>query len=78
MSPSKYGVQARKDNRNKNIEKIVDYLRDNKYITNDEAEEMLHVSHATVTRYFDRLEGSDVIEQVGKTGRGVRYTLKKG
>ena len=42
-------------------------------ITNDEVEKLLHVSDATATRYLAELEKRGKIQQVGTTGRGVKY-----
>ena len=42
-------------------------------ITNDEVEKLLHVSDATATQYLAELEKRGKIQQVGTTGRGVKY-----
>lgn len=58
--------------------KILQALRNSKgrKITNDDVEQLLRVSDATATRYLDELEEDGKITQVGKTGKGVHYTLK--
>lgn len=43
-------------------------------ISNDDVEKLLHVSHATATRYLAALEKEGRIMQAGKSGRAVRYT----
>jgi DNA-binding transcriptional ArsR family regulator len=58
-------------------EKIVTALQERGKITNDEVEELLGVSDATATRYFDELEQEGKIEQIGREGRSVHYKLKK-
>ena len=55
--------------------KILDYLRENKTITNDNVEDLLNVSDATSTRYLQELEDDSRIMQEGE-GRGVFYRLK--
>lgn len=45
-------------------------------ITNDEVEKLLHVSDATASRYLGILEKENKIQQHGKTGKGVFYTLR--
>ncbi len=59
----------------KNKEQILKALRDKGRITNDEVERFLKVSNATAERYLDELEKEGKIEQSGKTGRSVFYTL---
>lgn len=42
-------------------------------VANDDIENLLGVSDATVTRYLDELEKEGRIRQVGRTGRHVYY-----
>ncbi|MDP3880980.1 MAG: HTH domain-containing protein [bacterium] len=42
-------------------------------ISNNDLENELGVSDATATRYLEELERQGKIEQIGKTGRGVKY-----
>ena len=54
-------------------------LFDNKTeITNDDVQKLLGVSDATATNYLNELEQEGRITQIGKEGRGVKYTRKNG
>jgi Fic family protein len=53
---------------------LLKHLKDRKRITNDEAEQLLGVTHSSATRYFDELEAIGAIVQKGE-GRGVYYEL---
>ena len=53
---------------------LLKHLKDRRRITNDEVEELLGVSDATATRYFDELEEEGEIVQKGE-GRGTYYEL---
>jgi len=55
---------------------IIKLLREKKEISNNDAEKLLNVSDATVTRYLDELEKKGLIEAFGST-RGVKYRFKK-
>ena len=55
--------------------KMLDYLKNNQTITNNDVESLLSVSDATATRYLQELEDEDKITQEGE-GRGVFYRLK--
>lgn len=44
-------------------------------ITNDNVQKLLGVSDATATNYLDELEQEGIITQIGKEGRGVKYTM---
>ena len=57
-------------------EKIMDFLRENGRIANNDAEKMLGVSDATATNYLEELEKENKIIQKGETGRGVFYEIK--
>lgn len=58
-------------------EKILNILKKEGKITNNKIESLLGVSDATATNYLQELENEGKIEQVGGTGRGVFYRLKK-
>src|SRR3989338_8711406 len=62
------------DRKHKKLEKILEALTAKGKITNDEVEKLLHVSDATATRYLSALEKEGKIQQVGKTGKAVKYT----
>ncbi len=59
-----------------NKEKILEFLRENEKVVNNDVEELLGVSDATATRYLDELEKENKVEQVGVTGNAVYYVLK--
>jgi predicted HTH transcriptional regulator len=43
-------------------------------ITNDQVEKLLHISDATATRYLSQLEKEGKLQQIGTTGKSVKYT----
>lgn len=55
---------------------IIQYIKEHGSITNDKAEELLGVGNTAAYNYLEALEREGVVEQVGKTGKHVRYTLK--
>ena len=55
---------------------VMEYLKRNREITNNEYQELTGVSDAQATRDLDKLEKQGIVEQIGDTGRGVRYKLK--
>jgi len=58
--------------------KAVMYVKENRKITNKEYQELNNVSKRTATRDFENLIKKDIIIQIGVTGRGTEYTLKRG
>jgi predicted HTH transcriptional regulator len=60
-----------------NEEKVLAFLHDNESATNNDIEKLLQVSDATATRYLSELKQEGKIEQLGITGRSVKYVLKK-
>ena len=52
---------------------FLDFIESQGQITNDQIQQMLDMSDATVTRYLDELEKEGKIRQVGQTGRSVYY-----
>jgi len=55
---------------------IVEYLKTNGKISNDEAEKLIGISDSTATRYLQELEDEGLVSQQGQTGHAVFYTLK--
>ncbi len=55
---------------------VMDYLKKNREITNDEYQELTKVSDAQATRDLDELEKQGIVEQIGDTGKYVKYRLK--
>lgn len=66
--------QSKKKQENK--EKILEFLRENEKITNNDVEKLCGVLHATAKRYLDELEKSGKLTQHGKIGQNVFYVLK--
>ncbi|MDP3883120.1 MAG: DeoR family transcriptional regulator [Candidatus Staskawiczbacteria bacterium] len=56
------------------LEKIMELLLSRDKITNEDVRNELGVSEATAVRYFDELEKSGFLKQVGKTGKYVFYS----
>mgnify|MGYP002632662265 CR=1 FL=1 len=57
-------------------EKILEFVRKEVKVKNDDVEKLLGVSNASAERYLNELEGEGKLTQHGQTGRGVFYTLK--
>jgi predicted HTH transcriptional regulator len=64
------------DERIENKQKIIDFLKDNDKVTNNDVEDMLSVSNSTAYRYLEELEQENIVRQVGKAGRSVYYEKK--
>lgn len=56
-------------------EKILEFLKNNEKITNNDVEKLLSVSDATATRYLNELEKEQKIKQIGTVGHAVYYRL---
>ena len=59
-------------------DKILKLFNNKTEITNDDVQKLLGVSDATATNYLNELEQEGIITQIGKEGRGVKYTRKNG
>jgi len=57
-------------------DKILKLFEGKTEITNDDVQRILAVSDATATNYLNELEQEGYITQIGKEGRGVKYTRK--
>jgi len=66
--------QAKKKAKNK--ARILEFLRENEKVVNNDIEKLLGVSDATATRYMNELEKERKVRQIGKTGNAVYYVLK--
>lgn len=66
--------QAKKKAKNK--ARILEFLRENERVANDDIEKLLGVSDATATRYMNELEKEQKVRQIGITGNAVYYVLK--
>ena len=74
--PKSGDVLIKEDIVAKRQQSAVDYLKQNGEITNDEYQELTGVSDAQATRDLDELEKQGIVEQIGDTGRYVKYRLK--
>lgn len=70
--------ESRQDAKAKAKDKILKLFDNKTEITNDDIQKLLAVSDATATNYLEELEGEGHITQIGKEGRGVKYTRKNG
>lgn len=68
------GQNARK---NANKGKVITLLEERGELSNSDIREALGVSERSAVRYMDELEREGKAEQVGNTGRGVQYRLKR-
>lgn len=59
-------------------DKILKLFEGKAEIANNDVQKLLGVSDATATNYLDELEREGHIAQIGKEGRGVKYTKKNG
>ena len=59
------------------LQAIFDRVREKGAITNDQVEKLTGVSDATATRYLQELEDKGILEQEGKAGKTVKYSLKR-
>lgn len=55
------------------LDKIFAEITKKGFVTNDQVEKLLRVSDSTATRYLSQLEKEGKIQQVGKTGKSVKY-----
>lgn len=66
-------IAKQKEEKEKNLEKILIYFTGHEKVTNDDVEKLLGVSDATATRYLEELEKEGKVRQVGTEGRFVYY-----
>ncbi|NOY35615.1 MAG: DUF977 family protein [bacterium] len=69
-------IAEQSEKKAENKEKILEFLRENEKIQNNDVEKLAEVSDATAERYLDELEKEGKISQHGEIGQGVFYTLK--
>ena len=60
-------------NKEDNLNKLLDFAKDKKVITNDDARDFLHISQSTATNYLSELVKRGSIKREGKRG-GTKYT----
>ena len=64
------------EEKQKNLQKIREYIKTRDKVTNNAIEHLLKVSDATTIRYLDKLEQEGLIKQIGKSGPSVYYEVK--
>lgn len=76
-----YGLEGFNEKMQEKIDKrkakIIEAIRQNEFVQTQDVSDMLDVSSRTALRYLSELEEEGKIKQTGKTGRNVRYELKK-
>lgn len=70
-SPSEFLEQ-----KEKNLEKVRQYVKTRDRITNNAIEHLLGVSDSTATRYLKTLEKEGLIKRIGQSGQSVYYEVK--
>jgi predicted HTH transcriptional regulator len=68
---------AQIEEKEKHLEKLRALFRTRGELANDDVQAELGVSDASVQRYLEELQKEGFIEQLGDTGRGVRYKIKQ-
>jgi len=69
-------LQSKELKLNTREEKIINLIKEKGEVANNDVEQLLGVSDASATNYMQKLEDKGLVEQVGKTGRHVKYRLK--
>jgi len=67
-------IEKQAQEKEKNLEKILEYMREKDSVGNNDIEKLLNVSDATATRYMEELEKQGKAVQVGD-GRSARYKI---
>jgi len=57
--------------------KAVMYVKDNGKITNKEYQSINHISNRTATRDLAQLVSMNILEQIGVTGKGTKYVIRR-
>jgi len=57
--------------------KAVMYVKEKVYITNKEYQVITNISNRTATRDLAELVSLNILEQIGVTGRGTKYILRR-
>ena len=66
-------ISQQSEQKAENKRKILELLNSKHPITNNDVEDLLKISDASVTRYLDELEKEGKEVQVGRTGKHVNY-----
>jgi len=72
---AKQRSNARQQKKEERKSKILELFKTQTEITNNDAEKLLGVSDATITRYFDELKKEGKIEAFGDSQRAAKYRL---
>ena len=67
----------RSEKKEKQLQDLLEVIRERGEIENKDVEKILGVSDATAERYLAELEEQGKIEQIGKTGTAVSYRIVK-
>jgi len=70
-------MEKRSEDKEKSKQKIMDFVRQNGRVDNDDVERNLGVANATAERYLDELEKEGRLRQIGDKGKGVFYEKSK-
>lgn len=71
-----YINQERHQQKESRKKQMVERIRQDGSLTNDDVQAMFDVSHSTATRYFDELQEEGRVEEAGD-GRGTHYVLPR-
>ena len=63
--------------RQKKLDKIVEFAKNNRTIKNDDIEKLLRISDATATRYLAKLVKSGRLRRAGGKTAGITYEINK-
>lgn len=74
---SRAGVSKKQMLHQEKLDKIIAYLKEHGYVTNNEVEKICKVADSTARKYLNELEKSGLLLQQGDRGRRVNYRLKQ-
>jgi len=66
-------IEHQKKQKAEHLQKITQFISQNKKITNNDVEKLTGVSHATAERYLQKLEKKGQLKQMGEIGQAVYY-----
>ncbi|MEK7517522.1 MAG: hypothetical protein AAB583_03150 [Patescibacteria group bacterium] len=69
----KLANEARAKKKNDNLDRLLQFTKEKKIITNDDVRDLLHVSQSTATNYLSELTKRGSIKREGKRG-GAKYS----
>jgi len=71
------GNAARSRRLKDNHEKIIAYLKQHGYATNNEIEKLCNIGDSTATRYLKALERQGLVMHIGLKGKNLRWRLRE-